>query len=73
MKLKMLTSYASPKRYVDAGKIAEFDAKEAKDLIDGGFAVEVGVAPEAAAKSGRPERAVRSNPQLHEQPRNEST
>lgn len=40
MHLKMKSTYASPIKVVHAHDIGEFDAKEARDLMDGGFAVE---------------------------------
>ena len=42
MKLKMLTTYGSPTRIIDAGKVGEFEQAEAKALIDGGYAVPLG-------------------------------
>jgi len=48
MKIRMKTLCAGPQGVLDAGKVYELDPKRAKDLIDGGYAVEV--KPEAATE-----------------------
>lgn len=58
MKLKMLTTYATATRMVHAGKIAEFSDEEAKQLLDGRYAMRVEDQPETTSR--RPlERAMR--------------
>lgn len=52
MKIKMLTLQAGPQGVREAGQIYTVPDKEAKQLVDGGYAVEVKRAEE-------PERAVR--------------
>lgn len=66
MKVKLRTIYASPKRTAYPGDEIEVSAEEAKELIDGRYAVPVGATMETASFGNRRgERAVRQ-PRQHE-------
>lgn len=56
MKIKLRTTYAGPAGTHASGSIVDMPDDEAKGLIDGGYAAQVGDAPEAPpAPSAEPE------------------
>jgi hypothetical protein len=59
MKITMLTLQAGPNVMRQSGQSYDVPDKEAKELIAGGYAVEVSPAKAAPAKSAPAERAVR--------------
>lgn len=45
MKIEMKTIYAGPKGNYKAGQVVDMDPEEARDLIDGGYAIKYVAAP----------------------------
>ena len=57
MKIQMKTIYASPKRSIKAGEVVEMEDKEAKLLIEGGYAIEHKAVKPAAKADDKADKA----------------
>jgi len=53
MRIRMKTTYATPERSIDAGKVADLPDKEARDLIAKGFADPADADPAEGTARGR--------------------
>ncbi len=56
MWIQMKTIYAGPKASYSAGQVVQMDAKEGKDLVDGGYAIQC-EAPKKVAEAEADEKA----------------
>jgi len=57
MWIQLKTIYAGPKGNYSAGQVIDMNSKEAKDLIDGGYAIQC-EAPKKVAEAEADEKAV---------------
>lgn len=57
MKVKMRTTSAGPRGVLDAGKVYDLPAKQAEELVEGGYAVEIASQKLERATAAKGERA----------------
>ncbi len=57
MKIQMKTIYASPTRTIHAGQVVEMEDKEAKMLIEGGYAIVHKAAKQSAKADDNEDKA----------------